>query len=430
MTRISEANFIVIDIETNGSNPIVDRITDVACVSIKNNEIVSVYSSLINPHQHIPSFIQNMTGITDEMVSVAPEVDNIIPIVRDFLTHQNAYFVAHNYGFDWKFIAETIKRAGLLLPEVEKICTLKLARKTVARSIKRNVGSLSEYFNIPIVNRHRALDDAFATACFFIEILQILKDKYDIHYVEEILEFQDKRATYPPKLDLKISEKISHYKEILPMSYGVLKFIDNNKKTIHITKTNNLREHFLTYTEQIEVSSKKVTTILKNLHHLEWIEVETELETSIIFQKQIRQYRPKYNLLDVIECETFDILNLKSNNTTSDSAENIKQTLVLLLPNFARDKTIDIYFLYESQLRAVETVGQKSKLDDIFIITRNIYFIKTPITSSDTNYQETKIIKNWIKKYEKISKIIYVSNKTEVELLAELEKTIRQFYLM
>lgn len=428
MTPISEATFIIVDVETNGSDSVTDRITDVACISLKNNEIISVFSSLVNPHQHIPSFIQEMTGITDEMVKDAPEAVNIMPIVRDLLTHPNTYFVAHNYGFDWKFIAESIKRENLLLPEISKICTLKLARKIVSKSVKRNVGALAEYFNIPIMNRHRAFDDAFATACFFIEILEMLKDKYDIHYVEEILEFQDRKANRIPKLDIRLSSKINNYKEILPNSYGILKFIDNNKNIIHITKSNNLKEHFLTYADQVEISSKKVTTILKEFSYLEWITVNSELENSIMFQKQIMQHKPKYNLLDVARLE----LNIANSNSLfgETNQDNIsKYSVIVLLPNSLQDKTIDIYYILESRLKSMITIGKKSKLDEVFNITKNIFFSENCQSNSEVHIEEMQTVNTWIKKYKKISKIIYIEKQSEEEVLAEIEKIIKEFDL-
>ena len=103
MKSFWDYSFVVIDVETTGHSPIDHRITEVACVLIEGGEIVREYSSLINPHQTIPPYIANMTGISNEMAFTAPEAKEIIPKVNEFLERKNAIFVAHNVQFDWSF---------------------------------------------------------------------------------------------------------------------------------------------------------------------------------------------------------------------------------------------------------------------------------------------------------------------------------------
>ena len=175
MTPISEANFIVVDVETTGNSAIHNRITDIACITVKNFEIINTFSSLINPHQRIPWYIQKMTGITNSMVVNAPESNAVFKTIRKLFVQKNTFFIAHNSTFDWHFVYETFKRESIPINEISTICTLKLARKIIPKDVKKNVGSLANFFQIPILNRHRAYDDAFATANFFIEMLHILQ---------------------------------------------------------------------------------------------------------------------------------------------------------------------------------------------------------------------------------------------------------------
>jgi DNA polymerase-3 subunit epsilon len=64
--------FAIIDIETTGSSPIEDRITEIAIVIHNGYEIKEKWTSLINPQRNIPYFITQLTGITNEMVALAP----------------------------------------------------------------------------------------------------------------------------------------------------------------------------------------------------------------------------------------------------------------------------------------------------------------------------------------------------------------------
>ena len=61
-----------LDLETTGATPIRDRITEIGLVRFENGIEVCRWQTLVNPGIHIPPFIQNLTGITNEMVQDAP----------------------------------------------------------------------------------------------------------------------------------------------------------------------------------------------------------------------------------------------------------------------------------------------------------------------------------------------------------------------
>jgi DNA polymerase-3 subunit epsilon len=64
---------VVIDFETTGLSPnLGDRATEVAAVIIDGNQIVGKYQSLMNAGVAIPSFIQQLTGISIAMIRKAP----------------------------------------------------------------------------------------------------------------------------------------------------------------------------------------------------------------------------------------------------------------------------------------------------------------------------------------------------------------------
>src|SRR5688572_11481324 len=82
---ISEARFIVTDLETTGLSPARDRITEVACVYLTGGEMVGEKQTLVNPERFIPQEIQRMTGITNARVLSAPKGDEIFPTVRAWI---------------------------------------------------------------------------------------------------------------------------------------------------------------------------------------------------------------------------------------------------------------------------------------------------------------------------------------------------------
>ena len=78
-------DYTVVDIETTGMNWNICNILEISSLKVRNKKIVDEYSELINPHEPIPYFIRNLTGITDEMVYDAPELDEVLIKFKEFL---------------------------------------------------------------------------------------------------------------------------------------------------------------------------------------------------------------------------------------------------------------------------------------------------------------------------------------------------------
>jgi DNA polymerase III subunit epsilon len=69
----------VIDFETSGATPTHGaRATEVAICLFEDGRIVDRYASLMNAGVRIPSFITQLTGITNEMVAAAPPADVVM----------------------------------------------------------------------------------------------------------------------------------------------------------------------------------------------------------------------------------------------------------------------------------------------------------------------------------------------------------------
>ncbi len=415
MTPISDVIFAVVDIETTGSTTSSDRIIDISSVTVKDNEIIQIYNSLVNPHQQIPIFIQNMTGITDDMVKNAPEAYDVMSDINNIFLQPNTYFVAHNYNFDWRFICETMQREHSINIDLPKICTLKLARKIIPNSIKKNVGDLAKYFNIPIINRHRAFDDALATAYFFMEMLFMLKNKYNIRYVEEIVEFQDAKTVKFRKVDVKLRNTLDSLLQLLPNSHGVMKLLDAEKEVLHLTKSHNLKEHFLSYIDQLECYSEKISDVLAKTYYIEWIAVDSELEKNLIYYEEIQKYLPKYDVVDNF-CRNKD--NIANSSHSS--------TFIVLLENSYCEKTVDVFFIHKNFLCEVITVGVKSDLTNVYQVIEKVFYKEELEENTDGNM--VKIINNWLKKYEHISTVIYLDNKEIDDFYAIVSEKILNFF--
>ena len=165
--------YVVVDLETTGNSPKKgDKIIQFAAVIIENGEIIEQYSSLINPQQKIPAFIEELTGLDDGMVSDAPLFSEIAANVAKLL--EGAYFVAHNVLFDLSFLQEELIALGHEGFYGHVLDTVELARILfpTADSYKLSDLALQEGFQHD--RPHQADSDAYVTAELFLNFLNRL----------------------------------------------------------------------------------------------------------------------------------------------------------------------------------------------------------------------------------------------------------------
>jgi len=166
--------FVVLDIETTGLSPINDMITEIGAVKIVNGQIVEEYNQLINPERDIPHNIVELTGITNDMVKDMPTIDKVLPKFQEFIG--DSILVAHNASFDIGFLREQYKRIGRELRN-PILDTLELSRNLLPQLKSHKLNTIAKYLNISLINHHRAVDDAKATAEIFIKFLELLRNK-------------------------------------------------------------------------------------------------------------------------------------------------------------------------------------------------------------------------------------------------------------
>ena len=168
--------FAVVDIETTGGFPEQHGITEIAIVLMDGKEIEGKYSTLVNPHQPIPPFIANMTGISDAMVAKAPSFELVAEKINELL--KGRIFVAHNVNFDFSFVKYHLQQAGYHL-QTPKLCTIRMSRKVFPGFRKYGLGHLTRELGIRIEDRHRAGGDALATA----QVMQLIQEKDGVQVI-------------------------------------------------------------------------------------------------------------------------------------------------------------------------------------------------------------------------------------------------------
>lgn len=168
---------IAVDLETTGLSPLVDKIIEIAAYKI-TPEGASVFNTLINPDIPIPAHTTAIHNITDEMVKSAPKLGQVLAELKDFLGETP--LVAHNAKFDLGFIVMGLQRENIQLSKAQVYCSCKMARVTHKELTNHKLGTLVKELDIPLVNHHRALDDAFASLKVFVKSLERIQKEEEL----------------------------------------------------------------------------------------------------------------------------------------------------------------------------------------------------------------------------------------------------------
>lgn len=191
-TLLKDTTFAVIDLETSGGSPKSGAgITEIGVVKVRGGVVLGTFQSFVDPGHSLPSFITQLTGISDEMLLSAPFIDEVLPTLFEFLgSPDETVLVAHNSPFDMSFL-----KAAALVHEYEwpnylTVDTARLARAVLDRDevVNCKLGTLAEFFNTSVSPNHRALDDALATVDVLHGIIERLAG-HDVSTFEEMRNF-------------------------------------------------------------------------------------------------------------------------------------------------------------------------------------------------------------------------------------------------
>lgn len=166
-----EARYAVIDIETTGFSPALDRVVEMACVLVQAGKIVGTWSSLVNPERTIPARATEVHGIRDADVRRAPTFD--LAEKRLYSLCVGATVVAHNARFDLGFLPR--------VAQLPSLCTLALARRAFPDAPDHKNQTLRKYLGLDRDSTiagalaHRGLGDALVTAAILVRCLRVLK---------------------------------------------------------------------------------------------------------------------------------------------------------------------------------------------------------------------------------------------------------------
>lgn len=164
--------FAVLDFETTGNQP-GDEIIQIGLVVLGDNlSIEQEYHTLVRPSVPIPEFITQLTGITDQMVQDAPDLDEamtgMVPLLNDVI------LVGHNVAFDYQYLKNALEQSGYLPFTGRILDTIELLRILFPSLTSYQLGNVASTFGLTHDRPHQADSDALATAEILIRCLEAI----------------------------------------------------------------------------------------------------------------------------------------------------------------------------------------------------------------------------------------------------------------
>ena len=296
LVALSEARFVVVDLETTGGSPTHSGITEIGAVAVRGGEVDGTFRTFVHPGHDIPASITVLTGITNAMVADAPDVSTALAMFLDFAglsgeqVPHDTVLVAHNAGFDVGFLQAACQSTDRSWPEVPILDTVRLARAVLTRDEVANykLSTLAAYVGTTITPNHRALDDAQAT----VDVLHHLIGRVGSLGITTMQELLALRRAPSPLVTRK-----RHLADDVPSKPGVYMFRDRDDVPLYVGVSGNLRTRVRTYFTAAETRGR-MAHMVALAERVTPIVCETDLEARVRELRLIAEHQPRYNRRD------------------------------------------------------------------------------------------------------------------------------------
>lgn len=282
-TPLSEVTFCVLDLETTGGSPADAAITEVGACKVVRGEVVGTFQSLVNPRRPVPAFVRLLTGISDDLLVEAPDLEAVIPSLLEFV--RDSVIVAHNARFDVGFINAALARLDYAPLSNRVVDTAILARKILAGEVPNHkLSTLAGYLRCAHQPTHRAYADVLAT----IDVLH--------HLIERVAGFgvttlEDLVAMSASRIDGTFSKL--RLADDLPRTGGIYRFVGPNDETLYVGKASDLRTRVRSYF--YGDPRRRIRDLLRQVDRISVDVFDTMLEAEVAECRAILRETPPYN---------------------------------------------------------------------------------------------------------------------------------------
>ncbi|WP_341855297.1 DEDD exonuclease domain-containing protein [Brachybacterium sp. GPGPB12] len=285
-TPLAEATLVVVDLETTGTDPAADAITEIGAVKVRGGEVLGEFRTFVDPERPIPAYIASLTGISDATVRGAPSIRTVAPMFLDFVGPEAA-LVAHNARFDIGFLRARGAECALEWPAPTVLDTLALARTVFRRDEVRDhkLSTLAAHVGAAVTPDHRALSDARAT----VDVLHAIIARLGPTGASTL---EDLGTAHRRAKPVQLRKK--HLAADVPSVPGVYQFLDAHGSVLYVGTSRNLRSRVRTYFTASE-TRRAILDISPRAESLRVIECATATEAAVREPRLIAQEKPPSN---------------------------------------------------------------------------------------------------------------------------------------
>lgn len=175
--------YCLIDIETTGLSPDYDSIIEVSGIRYEDGKEKERYSSLLKPDliyddgTYIDDFIIELTGITNEMLSEAPDTKSVLMEFHDFIG--NSVIIGHNVNFDINFLYDNFEKYLSVMLTNDYVDTMRISRLFRPEEPHHRLKDLAGKYKIDYSAAHRSLGDCLITQKCYETLRQEISETYD-----------------------------------------------------------------------------------------------------------------------------------------------------------------------------------------------------------------------------------------------------------
>ncbi len=166
--------YVAFDLETTGLSPQNDVIIEIGAAIYCNGEIKDRFQSFVNPHRRLTQKIIDLTGITDDMLQDAPDIEAVLPQFLEFCGDRP--LAAHNADFDVGFVLAACSRLQIDY-DPTYVDTLIMAQNLLPSLNNHKLNIVAEALELPDFNHHRAVDDAITVAYMLEKFFAMLAER-------------------------------------------------------------------------------------------------------------------------------------------------------------------------------------------------------------------------------------------------------------
>ncbi|CAG7650831.1 3'-5' exonuclease DinG [Paenibacillus allorhizosphaerae] len=182
---LDSVELVVFDLETTGFSPYNgDEIISFGAVSVTGSVITEdTFYSLVNPKRNIPKEIEELTGISNEMVLEAPDVLHALKGFLEFV--QSKILIAHGSGHDKHFLNSALWKTSKVNLSHRLLDTMIIAKWLNPKLPSYDLDSMLDLYGVETTIRHHALEDAVMTARLWGKLLQEIRSR-DVHTLGDL----------------------------------------------------------------------------------------------------------------------------------------------------------------------------------------------------------------------------------------------------